>query len=191
MADSGTGTDPTTDRCPDCGHPYDPVADLFPATRRWRRVKPHGTGAAYRRHYRRGEPMCPPCRAWHRGDEANRRQRTMTKRWSETQHKVAEWFRGHGWPFAEAVGNGRAGVDVTGMPALSIEVKALNDERRPVMMLKQAGQRPGLPLVVHRPPGFGPATIGEWVVYMRLQDATWLLRAAGFGEPLTEDEHAS
>lgn len=115
----------------------------------------------------------------------------MTKRWSETQHKVAEWFRGHGWLFAEPVGNGRAGVDITGTPGLSIEVKAVGDERRPVMMLKQAAQRPGIPLVIHRPPGFGPATIGEWVVYMQLKDATWLLRAAGFGEPLEDGEVAS
>lgn len=163
-----------------------PVAALFPATRRWRKVKPHGTGAAYRRHYRRREPMCPPCRAWHNRTEALRRAGTMTKRWSETQHKVAEWFRGRGWPFAEPVGNGRAGVDITGLPGLSVEVKATKDERRPVMMLKQAAGRPGLAMVVHRPPGFGPATVGEWVAYMSLQDVTWLLRAAGFGEPLDE-----
>jgi hypothetical protein len=49
-----------------------PVADLFPSTRRWRRVRPHGTSAAYRRHYRRREPMCGPCRAWHRIDERKR-----------------------------------------------------------------------------------------------------------------------
>lgn len=105
----------------------------------------------------------------------------MTKRWSETQHKVAEWFRGHGWPFAEPVGNGRAGADITGTPGLSIEVKAVRDERRPVMMLKQAAGRPGLPLVIHRPPGLGPAAIGDWVVFMRLEDATDLLLLAGYG----------
>ena len=50
-----------------------PIAELFPATRRWRVVKPHGTQAAYRRHYRRREPMCPRCRAWHRGEMRHRR----------------------------------------------------------------------------------------------------------------------
>lgn len=45
-----------------------PVSELFPSTRRWRKVKPHGTSAAYRRHFRRDEPMCEDCRAWHRND---------------------------------------------------------------------------------------------------------------------------
>jgi len=44
------------------------VSQLFPTTRRRRVVKPCGTGAAYRRHYRRGGselPIDPACAAWH------------------------------------------------------------------------------------------------------------------------------
>lgn len=54
-----------------------PVAVLFPTTRRWRTVKPCGTGAAYRRHFRRNEPIDARCRAWHR--EQMRRWRSTGK----------------------------------------------------------------------------------------------------------------
>jgi len=106
----------------------------------------------------------------------------MTKRWSETQHAVAAYLRGHGWPYAEAVGNGRQGVDVTGTPGLSIEVKSLTDDRRPAAMLKQAMRRAGLALVIYRPPNYGPATIDEWPCILRLEDVVKLLAAAGYGD---------
>lgn len=106
----------------------------------------------------------------------------MTKRWSETQHLAAAWLRAHGWPYAEAVGNGRQGCDVTGAPGLSVEVKSLSDDRRPAAMLKQATKRAGLALVIYRPPGYGPATIAEWPCILRLEDVTELLAAAGYGD---------
>lgn len=106
----------------------------------------------------------------------------MTKRWSETQHLAAAWLREHGWRYAEAVGNGRQGVDVTGVPGLSVEVKSLTDDRRPAAMLKQASSRAGLALVIYRPPGYGPATIADWPCILRLEDVTELLSAAGYGD---------
>jgi hypothetical protein len=106
----------------------------------------------------------------------------MTKRWSETQHTAAAYLRDRGWPYAEAVGNGRAGVDVTGTPGLSIEVKSLSDDRRPAAMLKQAAKRAGLPLVIYRPPNYGPATVAEWPCILRLEDVVKLLAAAGYGD---------
>ena len=106
----------------------------------------------------------------------------MTKRWSETQHLVAAWLKAHGWPHAEAVGNGRPGVDVTGAAGLSIEVKSLKDDRRPAAMLKQAAKRAGLPLVIYRPPGYGPSNLADWPCILRLEDATKLLAAAGYGD---------
>jgi hypothetical protein len=107
----------------------------------------------------------------------------MTSRWSQTQHLAAEWFRQHGWPFAEPVGNGRQGKDITGMPGLAPEVKAVKDGRRPEAMLRQAaGHEPAcIPFVVYRPPGSGPAHVGEWVMMLRLEDGTRLLREAGYG----------
>jgi hypothetical protein len=44
------------------------VGQLFPTTRRWRKLKQCGTGAAYRRHLRRREPMDDKCRDWHKKD---------------------------------------------------------------------------------------------------------------------------
>lgn len=38
------------------------VGELFPATRHRHVVRPCGTPAAYRRHYRRGEPVDRSCR---------------------------------------------------------------------------------------------------------------------------------
>jgi hypothetical protein len=40
------------------------IGELFPSTRRWRKVKPCGSGAAWRRHQRRGEPQDQACLAW-------------------------------------------------------------------------------------------------------------------------------
>ena len=106
----------------------------------------------------------------------------MTKRWSETQHAAAAYLRDRGWPYAEPVGNGRPGADVTGTPGLSVEVKALSDDRRPAAMLKQAAKRAGLPVVIYRPPGYGPANVAEWPCILRLEDVANLLAAAGYGD---------
>lgn len=103
----------------------------------------------------------------------------MTKRWSETQHLAAGWFRQHGWPHAEAVGNGRQGEDVTGMPGLFVEVKATAG-LKPGAVRRAAG-RAGIGFVVYRPPGSGPANLDDWPVTCRLADFTELLGAAGYG----------
>lgn len=101
----------------------------------------------------------------------------------ETEIATAAYYREHGWPFAEAVGSGTPGVDVTGLPGLACEVKA----RRSLDLLgflRQAGTRPGLPYVVVRPDGYGPARIEEWAVVMTMKDHVELLRAAGYGTEL-------
>ena len=108
-------------------------------------------------------------------------------RGSETQTAVARWFAQHGWPYAESAGAGRQGVDVTGMPGLSVEVKARRDYS-PAAWIRQARQNPGLPFVVHRPDGSGPATIADWPVTMPLADFTALLHAAGFGTPPDQEK---
>lgn len=106
------------------------------------------------------------------------------QRGRESEAHVAEWFRTHGWPYAERTGAGRPGVDITGMPGLAPEVKARTGFD-PTGWLAQACARPGLPFVVVRPNGYGPARIADWPVLMRLSDATVLLRAAGYGDPTT------
>jgi hypothetical protein len=62
-----------------------PISELMPRTRRWRKVKPCGTIAAWRRHQRRGEPIDDRCRAartrWLRRQRARaRRARRHDKR---------------------------------------------------------------------------------------------------------------
>lgn len=103
------------------------------------------------------------------------------RRGADTQNAVAAWFRGHGWPHAESAGAGRPGVDVLGLPGLSVEVKARRDFS-PLAWIRQARQQPGIPIVVHRPDGMGPATVEDWPVTMRLADLTELLHAAGYGD---------
>ena len=108
----------------------------------------------------------------------------MTKYWSETQHLAAAWFATRGWPYARPVGNGRQGADVENMPGLSPEVKTSVDKGDWTGWLRQARKegRLGLPFVVYRPRGFGPAVTGRWVVLCDLEEFTALLRAAGYGE---------
>lgn len=104
------------------------------------------------------------------------------RRGSETQTTVARWFTAHGWPYAESAGAGRTGSDITGIPGLACEVKA----RRafsPLAWLRQAGEGgKGLPFVVFRPDGMGPATIGDWPVLLTLRQFTTLLQIAGYGD---------
>ena len=106
------------------------------------------------------------------------------RRGSETQTAVAAYLRENGWPYAEPVGAGRNGADITGTPGLAIEVKARRSLDLPGW-LRQATPGDGrLPLVVSRPDGYGPALIGAWPVTMRMVDAVVLLRRAGFGDEI-------
>lgn len=98
----------------------------------------------------------------------------------ESQEAVARWFREHGFPFAASAGSGRPGIDVLNMPGLACEVKARR-ELRLNEWLKQADRDDGLPFVVHRPDGMGIASVGRWPTTLRLNDATDLIRWAGFG----------
>jgi hypothetical protein len=103
------------------------------------------------------------------------------RRGSETQATVAQWFAANGWPYAESAGAGRTGSDITGIPGLACEVKARRALNIPAW-LRQAANGHGLPFVVHRPDGMGPAVIGKWPVTMRLEDFTRLLHDAGYGD---------
>jgi hypothetical protein len=103
------------------------------------------------------------------------------RRGSQTQTAVAQWFATHGWPYAESAGAGRTGSDVTGIPGLACEVKARR-ELNLTAWLRQAAAGKGLPFVVHRPDGSGPATVASWPVTLRLEDFTELLHAAGYGD---------
>lgn len=111
------------------------------------------------------------------------------RRGSETQSAVARWFTDHGWPYAESAGAGRQGSDITGIPGLACEVKARRDLNL-LAWLRQAATGNGVPFVVHRPDGLGPAAVAGWPVTMRLADFTQLLHDAGYGDKPTEPEES-
>jgi hypothetical protein len=100
-----------------------------------------------------------------------------------SQRIVADYFAANGWPYAEPVGAGRTGSDVTGMLGLDVEVKARRGLDLPAL-LRQLGERADRGILgfgVLRLDGQGPASIEEWPVVLRLDDFTALLRAAGYG----------
>lgn len=117
------------------------------------------------------------------------RSQSRKHRGYKSQDLVAKYFAANGWPYAQSTGAGRPGVDVTGVPGLAVEVKARRGFNL-VGFLRQATseRRHGLPLVVVRPDGFGPARIGEWAMILTLADGTALLRAAGYGSPGQGDQ---
>ena len=98
-----------------------------------------------------------------------------------TQRIVADYFRDHGWPFAEPTGAGRQGSDVTGMPGLDVEVKARRDLDITGTLRQQVERTDAMCIAVIRPDGYGPARIDEWPVLMTLKQAIELLREAGYG----------
>jgi hypothetical protein len=107
---------------------------------------------------------------------------TRRQRGRETERIVADWFARNGWPYALPNGSSAPGPDVTGMPGLDPECKARRDFE-PTAALRQleARNKGAVPFAVMRPDGFGPARVGEWVVCMRLDRFTQLLRDAGYG----------
>ena len=105
---------------------------------------------------------------------------TRKDRAHEAEHAVAALAREIAWPFAEAVGAGRPGADITGMPGLAPEIKARRDFN-PTAWLRQAATRQGLPFVVWRPDGFGPSTVRLWPAMIRAGDLLAVLQQAGYG----------
>jgi len=69
-------------------------------------------------------------------------------------------------------------VDVTGMPGLSVEVKA-TAEMRLGSWLDQAARSPGVPYVVWMPPRSGRARVSTWPAIMRHSVFGHLLADAG------------
>ena len=101
----------------------------------------------------------------------------------QSQRIVADWFRAHGWPYAEPVGAGRDGSDITGMLDIDVEVKARRGLDLPALLrqLDERAEVGRLGFGVLRLDGQGPASIADWPVVLRLDDFTALLRAAGYG----------
>lgn len=100
----------------------------------------------------------------------------------DSQRIVANYFKENGWPFAEPVGAGRAGSDVTGIVGVDVEVKARRNLDITGTLRQQAERAVEgvLPLAVLRPGGYGPSRIGEWPCMVPLSVMVQLLREAGY-----------
>lgn len=103
------------------------------------------------------------------------------RRGRESEELVAEFLRLHGWENAERRPASLPGTDVTGIAGVAIEVKARRSFN-PGEWSKQAIKNGlgGLPVVVMRPDGSGPAGVGSWPVFLSLHDFTQLLIDAGY-----------
>lgn len=114
----------------------------------------------------------------------------MTERWQETEMIVARYFTEHGWPSCERRGRGFEGRELIGMPGLAPEVKARRRLALPEWLRQADRERGGgLPFVIHRPDGFGAASIGIWPMTFMVKHGVALLLESGFGtEP---DEYSS
>ena len=103
----------------------------------------------------------------------------------KTQNLVAEWFRAHGWLNAKAIEAFLPGCDVTGVPGLSIEVKATTKGDL-LAALRQAETNAiecQTPVVIWRPNGYGEQRQHEWVVAMTLQHFTALYQRTQHEKP--------
>ena len=93
---------------------------------------------------------------------ASRKQRSR-----ETEAVVAERLQ-EVFPGAARIPASLPGNDILNTPGHAIECKARRDLRL-VEWLRQVGRRAKddeLPVVIHRPDGFGPATVDDWPVTM-------------------------
>lgn len=104
----------------------------------------------------------------------------------ESQRIVAAYLQDNGWPFAEPVGAGRPGSDVTGTPGVDWEIKARRRLELTQTMTQQAQRIYDgvVPIAVIRPDGYGPSRIESWPAVMPLSVVVQLLREAGYGDPL-------
>lgn len=106
--------------------------------------------------------------------------------WEQTERDVAEFFSTHGWPGVERRGRGYEGRELIGMPGLAPEVKARRRMDLPAWLRQARRERGGgIPFVVHKPDGvrMGQSEIDIWPATFPLLEATYLLRAAGYGGP--------
>jgi len=105
----------------------------------------------------------------------------------EAERLVASAFAADGWPYAEPVGPGRPGRDVTGTPGIAVEVKARRDFE-PMAALKQATKNAGrdLPVVIVRPYGGGPSNIDAWPCVLTFKELRNLLHIAGYATELRD-----
>ncbi len=129
-------------------------------------------------------PSAVPTSAAGAGGEARPAVGTSRKRRGrDTERALAAWLRDNGFPYAEPVGAGTPGRDITGLPGLAIEAKARRGFS-PLAWVRQARRNagPDLPIVVLRPDGMGEASIADWPAMLPLSVLVDLLDIAGYGD---------
>ena len=101
-----------------------------------------------------------------------------------TQRVWAQYLARHGFPFAEPVGAGRAGSDITGTIGIDWELKARADfnPKATLAQLRDRAVDDDLRIAVLRCNGQGEESVGQWVVLMDASQLISLLRKSGYGE---------
>ncbi len=98
-----------------------------------------------------------------------------------TQRIIAEYWRRHGWRFAEPQGAGSPGTDLTGTPGVAVEIKARRGlNLRDWMRQAQANAGRMLPVLILRLDGQGETHLDEFPVVLRHDDFMVLLKDAGY-----------
>ncbi len=105
---------------------------------------------------------------------------SRVQRGRQSEQLVADYLALHGFPHAERVAASLKGADVTGTPGLAVEVKSRANLDLGAWM-RQAAKRDGLPLLVVRLNGQGPAAIEDWPLVIPFGQGVQLLRDAGYG----------
>lgn len=115
-------------------------------------------------------------------------QASRKARGRQTEHIGADYLKVNGWPFAEPVGSSAPGCDITGTPGVGWEFKARRDLDLTGWLRQAVGNAQAkelVPILVFRPNGYGPASVGNWPAITTFAWQCQLLRAAGFGDPLS------
>ena len=107
---------------------------------------------------------------------------------------LVRFLQGQGFPNAErrALGGGSSGEDlgdITGIPALCMEVKNQRSYKIPAWILESETERinarADFGILVVKPNGVGitPNKVGQWWGILPMQAMIDLLRDAGYGDP--------
>lgn len=109
------------------------------------------------------------------------------RRGRSTELLIADHLRRNGFPHAEANAANRPGPDIVGTLGIDWEISARRGFTPLVKLAQQDARLPAgcLGVVILRPDGHGPTTIGTWPTVMHLDQAIALLHAAGYGGPTT------
>lgn len=110
---------------------------------------------------------------------------SRVQRGYQSQRFVAEYFRTHGWPYAQPAGSGRSGTDITGVIGVDIEVKARRGIKiaEAMKQLRDRHKDGTLPVAILRLDGQGESHMDEWPAIVPLRIFIDLLKAAGYDKP--------